>query len=451
MRKNKGSSFVAQFLICFFAALLGGAGYLLFNDTLAPVANISPESGQVSLDTNFKLDVVDEKTGLKSVYIVAKQGEKSFEIAGETLLAKEKAFSKEFNIKDLGLGEGAFTVEVVSLDASYAKILGGNESIQSFTFDLDAKPPKISMLSGPANIKRGGAGMVSYKVSEDVQKTGIVIDGQLFPAFPASNSKAEAGEGDKALYYNCLFPFPFEVSIENFKPQIMAQDLAGNITTDRLITNSVDYVYPTDVVKISDNFLRNKEDEFRKILPDSDEPVLELYKKINNDIRKENQKAIIEIVKGTAPTFYWSGAFQQQPRSVSRANYGDSRTYMYNGEKIDFQTHMGLDLASTTQDIVRASNKGKVIFADYLGIYGYTVILDHGRNLQTLYSHCTTMNVEVGDIVEKNADLGTSGISGLAVGDHVHFGVLVGGVAVQPLEWLDAVWVRNNITSRMNY
>ena len=51
--------------------------------------------------------------------------------------------------------------------------------------------------------------------------------------------------------------------------------------------------------------------------------------------------------------------------------------------------------------------------------------------------------MKAGDIV------GTTGVSGLAGGDHLHFGVLVGGVPVQPLEWLDSSWVKNNITSRL--
>ena len=52
--------------------------------------------------------------------------------------------------------------------------------------------------------------------------------------------------------------------------------------------------------------------------------------------------------------------------------------------------------------------------------------------------------VKAGDIV------GTTGVSGLAGGDHLHFGVLVGGLPVQPLEWLDSSWVKNNILSRLN-
>ena len=57
---------------------------------------------------------------------------------------------------------------------------------------------------------------------------------------------------------------------------------------------------------------------------------------------------------------------------------------------------------------------------------------------------------KVGDVVKAGQTVGTTGVSGLAGGDHLHFGILVGGVPVLPLEWLDSSWVRNNILSRLN-
>ena len=57
--------------------------------------------------------------------------------------------------------------------------------------------------------------------------------------------------------------------------------------------------------------------------------------------------------------------------------------------------------------------------------------------------------VNEGDVVEKGQALGLTGTTGLAVGDHVHFGVYVGGIAVQPKEWIDPKWIRNNISARL--
>src|SRR5207244_3519033 len=98
-------------------------------------------------------------------------------------------------------------------------------------------------------------------------------------------------------------------------------------------------------------------------------------------------------------------------------------------------------LPQRQQSPVTAANRGVVAFADPLTIYGNTVILDHGLGLQTLYAHLSSMEVKVGDEVAKGQELGRTGASGLALGDHLHFEVLVHGVSVTPIEWWDARWI----------
>ena len=88
-----------------------------------------------------------------------------------------------------------------------------------------------------------------------------------------------------------------------------------------------------------------------------------------------------------------------------------------------------------------------MIFADYLGIYGNTVILDHGLGVFSLYSHLSQIGIEVGAIVDKDQGIGESGATGMAGGDHLHFSILVNGILVDPLEWWDAKWLDLNIAS----
>jgi murein DD-endopeptidase MepM/ murein hydrolase activator NlpD len=86
-----------------------------------------------------------------------------------------------------------------------------------------------------------------------------------------------------------------------------------------------------------------------------------------------------------------------------------------------------------------------VIFAAPLTIYGNTVVLDHGWGLQTLYAHLSSIAVKEGDTVQKGQELGRTGTTGLAVGDHLHFEVLIHGIPVTPLEWWDGRWIRDHI------
>ena len=174
----------------------------------------------------------------------------------------------------------------------------------------------------------------------------------------------------------------------------------------------------------------------------------------NNKVRIGNDEKLLEVAADPAnnsPKFLWSGRFQRLPRSAVKANFGDFRTYVDGDrQKIDEQTHMGLDLASVAHAEVPAAQAGRVIWVDYLGIHGHMILIDHGLGLMTQYSHLSEYGVQVGETVKAGQIIGRTGTSGLAGGDHLHFGVLVGGVPVQPLEWLDATWVKNNITSRMN-
>ncbi|MBD3840162.1 MAG: M23 family metallopeptidase, partial [Epsilonproteobacteria bacterium] len=79
------------------------------------------------------------------------------------------------------------------------------------------------------------------------------------------------------------------------------------------------------------------------------------------------------------------------------------------------------------------------------GIYGNMPMIDHGLGLYTLYGHCSSIAVKNGDIVKKGDIIAKSGMTGLALGDHLHFGVLVQGVEVRPEEWMDQHWLNDNV------
>ena len=152
-----------------------------------------------------------------------------------------------------------------------------------------------------------------------------------------------------------------------------------------------------------------------------------------------------EIGAKTADVPLWEGPFVQPRNTKVFSNFAETRTYVYDGRPVDTQVHFGYDLASTKHSPVPAANSGVVAFAGPLTIYGNTVIVDHGLGLQTLYAHLSSIEAKVGDKVTKGQELGRSGATGLAVGDHLHFEVLVSGVSVTPLEWWDARWIRERV------
>ncbi len=175
---------------------------------------------------------------------------------------------------------------------------------------------------------------------------------------------------------------------------------------------------------------------------------LERYLKVNRDLRKVNGDALMSIGRQTAPRLLWQDPFVRMPGSTM-AGFGDHRTYLYNGEEVDKQTHLGVDIASTEHAEVPAANAGNVVFAGDLGIYGLTVIIDHGLGLQSLHAHLSAIHVKPNDTVERGQTVGLTGTTGLAGGDHLHLSILISGIPVTPVEWWDDQWIRHNVTDRM--
>jgi murein DD-endopeptidase MepM/ murein hydrolase activator NlpD len=139
----------------------------------------------------------------------------------------------------------------------------------------------------------------------------------------------------------------------------------------------------------------------------------------------------------------------RQPNAAVPGFFAQARTYYHAGQAIDRQTHLGIDLASTAQAPVPAANAGTVVFADELGIYGNCVVIDHGLGLQTLYGHLSQITVQKGETVSKGQIVGRTGATGMAGGDHLHLSVLIAGQQVNPLEWWDPNWLKNNISDKL--
>lgn len=72
-------------------------------------------------------------------------------------------------------------------------------------------------------------------------------------------------------------------------------------------------------------------------------------------------------------------------------------------------------------------------------------MIDHGMGLFSLYGHCSNIMVQEGDEISAGTAIAQTGVSGLALGDHLHFGVLVQGIEVRPEEWMDKKWINDNI------
>ena len=178
-------------------------------------------------------------------------------------------------------------------------------------------------------------------------------------------------------------------------------------------------------------------------------PLLSGFLMINGDLRRKNNQYLTDLAKKSPPEMLFKGPFQQLGNSQVEARFADTRTYVYKGKEVDRQVHLGFDLAVTANVPVVAAEAGTVVHASDLGIYGNCVVIDHGLGVQSLYGHLSSIGVKVGDRVEKGAELGRSGMTGLAGGDHLHFTMLVGGQQVTPVDWWSKQWFEDRVRRKI--
>lgn len=414
-------------------------GLLLFflNDIAPPALSLQPESKTIGARQNITVTLADTRSNIKSAKVTVAQKGQSFVILNRDFTTREKTQKLTFTLNQANLSEGKFDLIITATDTSWANLGQGNTVTQRLPFQLDTKPPRINVTSPAPSVRRGSVTAIAYTLSKKASKTGIQIGEYFFPAHLQKNGK-----------YYVFFPFPMTMTADTFKPELVAHDLAGNIAKTRIIVNAINHTYPHSTLRISDNFLRAKMPAFVNDVPDAKND-LERYIAVNSQVRLDNEKTLLGLVEKTAPTMLWSGTMQRLPRSAVRARFGDDRTYTYNNETIDRQTHMGLDIASTANAPIPAANNGIVIFTGDLGIFGNIVVIDHGLGLMTLYSHMSKILANINDTVKKGDILGHTGSTGLAGGDHLHFGVLVGGLQVQPTDWFDKKWIDSTILNRL--
>lgn len=424
------------FLLIIFGGLIAAAVYY-FRDTEGPTISLTPSSGPISAKVPLSLTLTDVGTGLSQIEVTAIQNGNRMPLVGQMAPAGAKQIDIELNLGSMKPKQGALEIEVVVGDRSIYHLGKGNTSTQSFQLTYDTHAPIISILSKAHNFTKGGSGLVTYRLNEEVKKTGVQVGELFFPGF-----LQESGA------YVSLIAYPFDMPESDFVPRITATDLAGNERQAGIYYRANDKKFRHRKINLSKNFLQQKTPEFETMVPEpSDELGTFLY--VNGEVRRENRAKMAELSQETAETPLWHGHFLQMRGASALALFADYRTYYYEGKEVDKAVHLGYDLASVAQAKIEAANDGEVLWADYLGIYGLCVVIDHGLGLQTLYAHMSQLDVQPGDLVTKGQQLGRSGATGMAGGDHLHFGVFVSGVAVQPLEWWDKNWLKNNIDSKL--
>ena len=391
---------------------------------------------------------------ITSITINVLQGDRKIELLNDTPGNTEKTYTLNIKPKELKLKDDPAVIVIYATSGFIKKV---NYKVNAV---IDTVPPQLTVQRAPSIIYQSSTGFAVLR-ARGAESVYIKLGELSFPAFEAVSEADELESPSVTAYgaagkkrnapsvtYHVFFPAPFDIEKGSIYYAI-AEDTAGNRQVRALSTRLKMKEYKGSAITINDSFINTVITPLLNVTEIAD-PV-NAFKTVNEDWRRESVQKIIDISRTTEPNILWEGRFLQMKNSKVMATYGDKREYIYDENVISRSAHLGYDLASYAQSPVTASNTGIVRFSDDLSIYGRTVIIDHGLGLMTLYGHLSTLLVDEGDVVQKGDIIGKTGSSGLAGGDHLHFGVLVHGYEVSPLYWWDPKWINVNITNHLSY
>ncbi|WP_373070259.1 M23 family metallopeptidase [Sulfurimonas sp.] len=442
MRRRNNSSSIGTLIL--FALIIGG-GIYLYNSKMfernIPQVTLST-NGYWNLKKPLSLEIEDA-SGIQSYRVSLKS------LSGEKVLYSDQPLVLQNNVNinvepprsAYAMKDDVITLSVEAVDGSKWNFFKGNSVVKDYELKIDKRRPSVVTIAHSYKINKGGSAVVIFK-AEDENLKDMYIEtnyGKKFIAQPFY----------KDGYFISLLAWP--VTERNFKANIVVKDYAGNMAKSYIPLYLKNKNYRISRINISDRFLSGKIAELAEEFLETQgvENPLEQFKIINEDVRAKNEKLIHEITsKVPQEKVSQLKINKMYPLKNAQvvATFGDHRKYLYKGSYLSESFHLGLDLASNAMAEIKPQNSGDVVYSDFNGLYGNMPIIHHGLGLYTLYGHCSSVSVNSGEFVNAEHSIARSGKSGYAMGDHLHFGVLVQGIEVRPAEWMDTAWIKLNIT-----
>jgi murein DD-endopeptidase MepM/ murein hydrolase activator NlpD len=436
-------------LLVLLAVAAAGIGWFLAGRAEGPTIAISAPERYVGQSGTLELAIDVPGGRLADLSVQLEQNGQAIALDAEGALT---ANGQEHQQVSLPLGKKAQPALVAGparlvVTASRPVFFGLRTATSSVTRDLEVRldPPRVAVVSLHQFVNLGGAEFVVLRATPGDVEAGVRVGDAEYPAYPGS----AVGLADPALrvgFFALRHDQPIDTPVSAW-----ARDPAGNQATTPVGHRPFNKVFVRSRIAVDKRFLDTVVPAIASNTPglsvdaSTPEGLLKGFLTINGELRRTNNAAIAALGAKTRPEMLWREAFAQVGNSQVESRFADQRTYLFENKEIDRQVHLGFDLASVQQAPVRASNTGVVIFADYLGIYGNCVIVDHGLGVQSLYAHLSSMAVKPDDRVEKSQEIGRTGITGLAGGDHLHFTILLQGTPVNPVEWWDPKWMEDRV------
>ena len=343
----------------------------------------------------------------------------------------EAGKDKAPNLKE---GKARLVVETVAND------FRGSTDEAASDVNVVLAAPRVIPDEAQHYINQGGMELATFTASGSWNEAGVKVGPYTFRSFPLPGK-------DPSQRFS-MFAYSWELP-PDLQPVVYAKNLAGTEATAHFVFKLFPKKFRVRDEQIDDRLmdkLVTSVDPTGQIAPGKDLQARFVY--IDNTLRKKNNQQLYDLRLKTEEKILWSGAFLHWGKE--EADFADVRNWIYQGKKIDQAVHLGFDLSDVQNAPVYAANDGRVVWAQDLGIFGNCVVLDHGYSLQSIYGHMNHIDVKVGDMVKKGQPMGVAGQTGFAGGVHVHFGMQIDGVQINPREWWDEHWIKDRILSKLD-
>ncbi|MBE0491687.1 MAG: M23 family metallopeptidase [Sulfurospirillum sp.] len=445
MRSRKSNTVI--YVLLFFILLIAAFAYI-YNAKMfeqqAPTIDL-PQSIDWNLKKPITVNIADA-SGIKFVRAVLSDGTNSIVLNKKVYEQSLQEVKLDIVFPKTGFmsNKKNFELSIDANDASKWNFFSGNTTTKKSIITVDTKKPELFIINNSYKIIKGGSAAVVFKTKDENLKELFIQTNFGKKFYPTPFYKQN--------HFVSLLAWPSDE--ENFSADIVAIDKAGNIAKERIRFYLKNRKYKVSKIPLRDNFLEGKiADLASEYSQNPLEDKIAKFKFVNEDLRIENENHIEKITTKVPQDMisdFVLEPFYPLKNGAAVASFGDQRFYTYGQKEISKSLHVGLDFASTAKANIITNNVAEVVFAGSNGIYGDNMILSHGLGLYSLYGHCSSFFVQVGDKVAKNTPIATTGTTGLALGDHLHFGVLVQGVEVRPEEWMDSLWLNENIFTVLN-
>ena len=365
-------------------------------DTTPPVLTVNglEKDQHYRGSLTLKIAAMDEKPGLESLTV-------QVDNTPASALSRVEEESTFWTLQTAAFADGLHTVSVTATDRSLHK----NQTRYMLPFHIDNTPPTLHVPQEPLRVGQGRTLALFLQANEPLSNIGGKLFNRSVTFYPTSSENLRRS----------FLGVGVTTTPQNYSLTVRATDLVGN---------EVEKTFQVEVHKTV--FARGG---YITLSPKKQQIMMDKSKG-----KEDNAKRGAAYAQADQEAEQlWEGKFIRPTEGRLTSPFGKYREYNTGIRR----HHYGTDIANVVGTPVYASNRGIVTLADRLHLYGNAVILNHGQGVSSSYNHLNEIHVKTGDHVEKGQRIGLMGATGQATGSHLHWGMVVNGVAVAPEEWTE--------------